>query len=99
MSNYLISMSGNPDTKSEIIHDPNTKLKVKAINLLRSTFKPCKGEIQYFVTCGKESFAFETKGFKRHRQLLVLQMVAWYCLYLGLIEAKIHSSLPLSNAS
>lgn len=95
MSNYLISISGDAAINDEIIHDPVSKLKVKAFDLLRSKFKPCKGEISYFVTAGKEKLAFETKGYKKHRQVLVLQMIAWYCLYLGLIEAQIHSGLPL----
>jgi len=95
MSNYLISISGNTAINDEVIHDPVSKLKVKAFDLLKSKFKPSKGEIRYFVTSGKEKLAFETKGYKKHRQVLVLQMIAWYCLYLGLMEAQIHSGLPL----
>ena len=95
MSNYLISISGNTTVKDEIIHDPKTKLKVKAFDLIKSTFKPSKGEVRYFVTAGDETLAFETKGYKKHRQLLILHMIAWYCMYLGLIEAQIHSGLPL----
>ncbi len=79
---------------SGTIHDPNTKLKVKVFDLLKSKFVPKKGEVSFFVTAGEEKLAFETKGYKRHRELLILQMVAWYCIYLGLIEAQIHSSLP-----
>jgi hypothetical protein len=95
MSNYLISIPGNPAIDDEIIHDPVSKLKVKAFNLLRSKFKPSKGEVRFFVTSGKEKLAFETKGYKKHRKILILQMIAWYCLHLGLIEAQIHSALPL----
>jgi len=95
MSNYLISMPGNSAGSDEIIHDPATKLKVKAFDLPNAKFKPSKGEVSYFVTAGTETLAFETKGYKKHRQLLILQMIAWYCLYLGLIEAQIHSRLPL----
>jgi len=95
MSNYLISISGNTAAKDETIHDPSTKLKVKAFDLVKSKFIPSKGEVRYFVTAGKEMFAFETKGYKKQRKLLILQMIAWYCLYLGLIEAQIHSTLPL----
>jgi len=95
MLNYLISMSGDAAVNDEIIHDPVSKLKVKAFDLLASTFKPSKGEIRYFVTSGEEKLAFETKGYKKHRQVLVLQMIAWYCLYLGLIEAQIHPALPI----
>jgi hypothetical protein len=88
-------MSGDATVNDEIIHDPATKLKVKAFDLLRSTFKPSKGEIRYFVTSGEEKLAFETKGYKKHRRVLVLQMIAWYCLYLGLMEARIYPVLPL----
>ncbi|MDR3697863.1 hypothetical protein [Mucilaginibacter sp.] len=95
MSNYLISISGDVTVTDEIIHDPISKLKVKAFDLLRSTFKPSKGEIRYFVTSGEEKLAFETKGYKKHRQVLVLHMIAWYCLYLGLMEAQIHPALPI----
>jgi len=51
--------------------------------------------VRFFVTAGDETLAFETKGYKRHRKLLILQMISWYCIYLGLIEAQIHSTLPL----
>jgi hypothetical protein len=95
MSNYLISISGNSVINDEIIHDPASKLKVKAYDLLSSKFTPSKGEIRYFVTSGSEKLAFETKGYKKHRKILILQMIAWYCLYLGLIEARIHSGLPM----
>jgi hypothetical protein len=95
MSNYLISISNNEAPKDGTIHDPNSKLKVKVFDLLKSRFKPSKGEVQFFVTAGDETLAFETKGYKKQRKLLILQMIAWYCIYLGLIEAQIHSSLPL----
>ncbi|TWJ04806.1 hypothetical protein JN11_00529 [Mucilaginibacter frigoritolerans] len=95
MSNYLISISNNEALKNGTIHDPESKLKVKVYNLLKSHFKPSKGEVRFFVTAGEETLAFETKGYKRHRKLLILQMISWYCIYLGLIEAQIHSSLPI----
>jgi len=95
MSNYLISISKTETLKDGTIHDPESKLKVNVFDLLKSRFKPSKGEVQFFVTAGKETLAFETKGFKKHRKLLVLQMISWYCIYLGLMEAQIHSSLPL----
>jgi hypothetical protein len=95
MSNYLISIANNEAVKNGTIHDPESKLKVKVYNLLKSRFKPSKGEVRFFVTAGKETLAFETKGYKRHRELLILQMISWYCIYLGLIEARIHASLPL----
>jgi hypothetical protein len=94
MSNYLISISNEEAAKDGTIHDPLSKLKVKAFDLVKSSFKPRKGEVRFFVTAGDETLAFETKGYKRHRQLLILQMISWYCLYLGLIEAQIHSTLP-----
>lgn len=95
MMNYLLSISENPSLKLDTIHDPDSKLKVTVIDLLKSKFKPQKGEKRFFVTAGCKKFAFETRGYKRHRKLLILQMVAWYCLYLGLLEAQIHSSLPM----
>ncbi|MDB5110308.1 MAG: hypothetical protein JWR67_1422 [Mucilaginibacter sp.] len=94
MSNYLISISKSETLNDGIIHDIPSKLKVKVFNLLGSTFIPCKGEISFFVTAGKETLAFETRGYKKHRKLLVLQMISWYCIYLNLIEAQIHSHCP-----
>jgi hypothetical protein len=94
MQNYLLSIP-NDGVKGGIIHDPKSKLKVRVINRIKSTFTPKKGEVQYFVTAGKKTMAFETVGYQRHRQLLILQMIAWYCVYLGLLEAQIHSTLPL----
>lgn len=94
MSNYLITIADNEEAEKQIIHDPQSKLKVKVFDLLQSTFKPRKGEVQYFVTAGRQQLAFQTEGYKKHRQLLILQMIARYCMYLGLIEAQIHSSLP-----
>ena len=95
MSNYLISISNNEALKDGTIHDLNSKLKVKSFDLVKSRFKPSKGEVRYFVTAGDETLAFETKGYKKHRKLLILQMISWYCIYLGLIEAQIHSTWPL----
>ncbi|AYL94780.1 hypothetical protein [Mucilaginibacter celer] len=95
MSNYLISISKNETLTDGVIHDPGSKLKVKAFDLIKSRFKPRKGEMRFFVTAGDETLAFETQGYNKHRQLLVLQMIAYYCIYLGLIEAQIHSSLPV----
>jgi hypothetical protein len=95
MSNYLISIHPGEVGQNEIIHDPNSKLRIKAIDLENSNFKPSKGEVSYFVTAGKETFAFETQGYKKQRQLNILHMIAWYCMYLGLLEAQIHSTWPL----
>ncbi|MDN3547036.1 hypothetical protein [Mucilaginibacter aquaedulcis] len=94
MSNYLISISKNQALKDGTIHDPKSKLKVKAFDLVKSRFKPRQGEVRFFVTAGDDTLAFETEGYDKHRQLLILQMISWYCIYLGLIEAQIHSSLP-----
>jgi hypothetical protein len=96
MSNYLISISKNEALKDGTIHDPHSKLKVKAFDMVKSRFKPRKGEVRFFVTAGDETIAFETLGYKKHRQLLILQMISWYCIYLGLFEAQIHSSLPIA---
>ena len=94
MINYLVSIS-NGTSKKETIHDPESKLKIKVFNLLKSTFTPKKGEVQYFVTAGKETIAFETDGYNnKHRTLLILQMISWYCVYLGLFEAQIHANWP-----
>ncbi len=93
MPNYLISISQN-EALNGVIHDVKSKLKVKAFNLLKSPFKPQKGEIQFFVTAGKQSLAFETCGYKKHRELLILQMISRYCVYLGLIGAQIHTHWP-----
>ena len=94
MLNYLVSIS-NGSSKKETIHDPESKLKIKVFNLLKSTFTPKKGEVQYFVTAGNETIAFETDGYNHnHRNLLILQMISWYCVYLGLFEAQIHTNWP-----
>ncbi|QQL50672.1 hypothetical protein [Mucilaginibacter ginkgonis] len=97
MSNYMISLPASTATatKKGTIHDPKSNLKVGAFKFTKSKFKPRKGEVQYFVTAGKKTFAFETEGFKKgHRQVLILEMIARFCVYIGLIGAKIHSSLP-----
>ncbi len=94
MSNYLISISENESQINGIIHDVKNKLKVKVFDLVKSSYIPNKNEIQFFVTAGNEKIAFETQGFKKHRKLLVLHMISWYCVYLGLIEAHIHSTWP-----
>jgi hypothetical protein len=94
MSNYMISISNADVQRDGTIHDPRSKLKVKAYDLLKSRFKPSRGEVRFFVTSGNETLAFETEGYKRHRQLLILQMISRYCIYLGLFEARIHSTFP-----
>ena len=95
MPNYLLSIPQGDTQSDGTIHDPKNNLKVKVCDILRSTFSPSNGEKRFFVTAGNEKLAFETKGYKRHRELHILQMIAWYCMYLGLMEAQIHTSLPL----
>lgn len=95
MSNFLISISKNAAIENGTIHDPQSKLKVQVFDPCMPGVTQSKGEIRFFVTSANETLAFETKGYKRHRKLLILQMIAWYCIYLGLIEAQIHSTLPL----
>ncbi|MGZ3750645.1 MAG: hypothetical protein ACXVB0_15070 [Mucilaginibacter sp.] len=93
MLNFLISIPQNGALKKETIHDPESKLKIKVFDHLKLT--PKKGEVRYFVTAGDETLAFETDGYKKgHRNLLILQMISWYCIYLGLMEAQIHSNWP-----
>ena len=94
MLNYLISTTKNGPDKKETIHDPKSKLKNKVFDLLRSQFRPQRGEVRYFVTAGNETLAFETDGYKQHQTLLILHMISWYCVYLGLIEAQIHANWP-----
>jgi hypothetical protein len=94
MSNYMISISNADLPKDGTIHDSRSKLKVKAYGLFKSRIQPRKGEVRFFVTAGNETLAFETEGYKRHRQLLILQMISRYCMYLGLYEAQIHSTFP-----
>lgn len=94
MLNYLISIAKTGTLKKETIHDPKSKLKIKVVDIQRSSFIPQKGEVQYFVTAGNETLAFETEGFKKHRTLLILQMISWYCVYLGLIAPQIHTQSP-----
>ncbi len=96
MSNYMISIQEGKTqaVRKGTIHDHESKLKVGVFKFMKSKFKPRKGEVQYFVTAGKKTFAFETEGFKKHRHVLILEMIARYCVYLGLFEAQIHSSIP-----
>lgn len=95
MSNYLIAISHTTKPIAATIHDSKSKLKVKAFESVRPTFKPRKGEVGFFVTAGKKIFAFETEGYQKHRQLLILQMISWYCVYLGLLDPRIHADFPI----
>lgn len=94
MSNYLISIPQNQNVISATIHDLKNKLKVKAIELVKSTYKTTKGEVSFYVTIGKKLLAFETHGYNKHRQLVILQMISWYCIYMGWVGAQIHATLP-----
>ncbi len=94
MSNYLISISKKNPPAEGIIHDFKSNLKVKAFNLLKSKFTPDKNEVHFFVTEGNKKLAFETQGYKKHKELLVLHMISWYCVYLGLMGARIHPNWP-----
>ena len=94
MSNYLISISKNDTLNDGTIHDAKSKLKVKAFDLVKSTYTPNKDEVQFFVTAGQHKLAFETQGYKKHREPLVLHMISCYCVYLGLLEARIHPNWP-----
>jgi len=95
MANYLISTGASNEAIADTIHDVETKLKVRAINLLDSGFTPSKGEVRFFVTAGNEKIAFETKGYRRHRRDLILHMISWYCVYAGWVEtARIHPTWP-----
>ncbi|WP_158826527.1 hypothetical protein [Mucilaginibacter lacusdianchii] len=97
MTKYFISIPKHSALQDgTTIHDPDTKLKVGVFNVLKSKFKPRRGEKCFYVTAGNQTLAFETQGYKKHRKLLILQMVAWYCVYLGLMEAQIHSHLPIA---
>ncbi|MBS1529204.1 MAG: hypothetical protein JSU01_02755 [Bacteroidetes bacterium] len=94
MLNYLISLRKNEADKKGTIHDPESKLKIRVFDALTSPFRPKKGEVQYFVTAGDQTLAFQTEGYKKHKTILILHMIACYCVYLGLIEAQIHASWP-----
>jgi len=95
MSNYLITTSVQDVTSADVIHDVNSRLKVRAINLLHSVFTPSKGEVRFFVTAGDNKVAFETKGYRRHREDLILHMISWYCVYSGWLDnARIHLTMP-----
>jgi hypothetical protein len=91
-SKYLISETGT----SQTIHDTESKLKIGVFDTIKAGFKPKKGEVQYYVSDKSTDvvLAFETEGYKKHKNLLVLDMIARYCVYLGFGEAIIHSSFP-----
>jgi hypothetical protein len=94
MLSYLISLRKTGPDKRGTIHDPESKLKIRVFDALRSQYTPKKGEVQYFVTAGDQTLAFQTEGYKKHKTVLILHMIAWYCVYLGLMGAQIHASWP-----
>ena len=95
MQNYLLSISTEESQKHSTIHDPKTKLKISVFDTLKLKFYPCEGEVRFFVTCNAQIIAFETIGYKKHRELLILHMISWYCVYLGFPDAKIHATWPV----
>ncbi len=97
MPNYLLSISNDEFLKSIVIHDPKTKLKIRVYDTETLSFDRIEGEVRFFVTCGTRIVSFETSGYKKHRELLILHMISWYCVYLGLNDAKIHTSWPEYN--
>ncbi len=93
ISQYFISISQRGAINKETIHDPETKLKLE-VNMVVG-FKPKKGEKHYFVSGNDDTLlAFETQGYKAHKNLLILEMIARYCVYLGFVEPQIHSTWP-----
>ncbi|QXV64090.1 hypothetical protein FPZ42_13160 [Mucilaginibacter achroorhodeus] len=93
----MISISNADSHRKGTIHDRRSSLKVKVFDLFKSRAKQQDGEVRFFVTAGSQTIAFETEGYKRHRQLLILQMISRYCVYLGLMDAQIHSTYPAVN--
>ena len=96
-TNYFIAISPNSSEQKDTIHDAESKLKIGVFNLFNSAFKPKKGEVHYYVSDQHTDLllAFETEGYQRkHKNLLVLDMIARYCVYLGFGEAIIHSTFP-----
>lgn len=97
--NYLISVAKNENSIASTIHDMGSKLKVRAFDLINSAFIPNKGEVVFFVTSGNQKLAFETLGYNKHHEVLILQMISWYCIYNELPEPQIHTKWPhLSEA-
>lgn len=94
MFEYLISIPTSSGSDIGTIHHRQSKLKIRVFNLLTSKFIPRKGEISFFVTEEKNTFAFETYGYKKHQHVLILHMISRYCIYMGLNEAQIHADWP-----
>ena len=70
MLNYLISTTKNGSCKKETIHDPESKLKMKVFDLVKSKYRPKDGEVSYFGTAGDEKIALETEGYKKQKNLI-----------------------------
>jgi hypothetical protein len=83
IANYLILTRASGTTTTDIIHDAETNLKVKATNLLSAVFTSSKGEVGFFVTAGDGRIAFETREYQLHLQYPILHMISWYCTYAG----------------
>jgi hypothetical protein len=96
MQNYFLSIPNDELPEERAIHDVEAKLKVRVFEKAKSIFAPKKGEKRFFITSGKKTIAFETEGYSKHRQLAILQMIAWYCLYCGMPDASIHPNWPLN---
>lgn len=98
ISKYLISIPHHDISDKGVIHDTETKLKVGVVDLYKTGFEPKKGEVHYFVsdTDNDVLLAFETDGYKKaHKNLLILDMIARYCVYLGFAGAIIHAKFPV----
>jgi hypothetical protein len=96
MQNYFLTIPNDELMEDVAIHDPSEKLKVRVFDKAKSISGPKKGEMRYFITAGTSIIAFETDGYNKQRQLHILHMIAWYCLYHQLPNAQIHESWPLS---
>ena len=94
MPNYLLSISNDEALMVSIIHDPKTKLKIRVYDTELTAFNSNEAEVRFFVTSSTRIISFETSGYKKHRELLILHMISWYCVYLGLDDAKIHTNWP-----
>jgi hypothetical protein len=99
MQNYFLTIPNDELMEDMTIHDLDEKLKVRVFDKAKSVFGPKKGEVRYFITAGDNIIAFETEGYNRQRQLNILNMIAWYCLYSNMPDAQIHESWPLHYLS
>ena len=98
MANKIfISTVKHGEAELQFIHSPDTKLVIGVVPLPQQQFNPLKGEVHYYAngTDGKSALAFQTQGYrtKVHKTLLILEMIAAYCLYLGFADAQISATL------